>query len=50
MNEVTKLYIVPVVVSTLGLVLKNISRYLEITGFDGLEKLQKACFLGTARI
>ena len=24
--------------------------YLEIIGFDGLEELQKACLLGTARI
>ena len=49
-NEVTKVYIVPVVSGALGMFSKNISRYLEITGFDGLEKLQKACLLGTARI
>ena len=49
-NEETKVYIVPVVIGALGISSKNISRYLEIFGFDGLEKLQKACFLGTARI
>ena len=49
-NEVTKVYIVPVVIGVLGMVSKNISRFLEMIGFDGLEKLQKACLLGTAGI
>ena len=49
-NEVTKVNIVPVVIGALRMVSKNISRYLEIIGFDGLEKLLKACLLGTARI
>ena len=49
-NELTKVYIVTVVICTLGMVSKNITRYLEIIGFGGLEKLQKAFLLGTARI
>ena len=49
-NEVTKVYIVPIVIGALGTVSKNISGYLEIIDFDGLEKFQKACLLGTARI
>ena len=49
-DEVTKIYIFQVVIGVLGLILKNITRYLEIIGFDGLEKLQKVCSLGTARI
>ena len=49
-NYVTKVYIVPVVFSTLGMVSKYISRYLEITGFRGLEKLKKACLLGTTKM
>ena len=49
-NKVTEVYIVPVVIGALEMFLKNISRYLEITEFDRLEKLQKACFLGAARI
>ena len=49
-NQLTKVYIVPVVIGALGMVSKNISRYLEIIGFNGLEKLQKACLLGTPRI
>ena len=48
-NYVTKVYIVPVVFGTLGMVSKYISRYLEITGFHGLEKLKKACLLGTTK-
>ena len=31
------------------MLLENTSRYLEVIGFDGLEKLQKACLLGTGR-
>ena len=38
-NEVTKVYIVPIVIGALGIILKNIGRYLEIIGFDELEKL-----------
>ena len=49
-NEVTKVYIVPVVIGALGMASKNKSRYLQITGFDGLEELQKEFLLGTARI
>ena len=49
-NEVTKVYIVPVVTGALRMVSKNNCRYLGIIGFGGLEKLHKTCFLGTARI
>ena len=49
-NEVTKVYIVLVVIGALGMVSKNIGRYLEIIGFSGLEKLHKTCLLGTAEI
>ena len=49
-NEVTKIYNVPVVICALGIVSKNRSRYLEIIGFSGSEKVQKACFLVTGRI
>ena len=35
-NEVIKVYIVLVVIDALGMVSKNITRYLEIIGFDGL--------------
>ena len=35
-NEVIKVYIVLVVIGALGMVSKNITRYLEIIGFDGL--------------
>lgn len=48
-NGVTKVYIVPIVISALDMVWKNISWYLEIIGFDGLEKLQKVCLLGILR-
>ena len=49
-NEVTKVYTVPVVIGASRMVLKNIGRYLKIIGLGGLEKLQKAILLGTARI
>ena len=49
-NEVTKVYIVLVVTGALGMVSRNISRYLVIIRLDGLEKLQKACLLGVTRI
>ena len=38
-DEVTKIYIVPVVIGVSGMVSKNITRHLEIIGFDWLEKL-----------
>ena len=49
-NEVSKVYIVPIVVGALGMILKNIGKYLEIIGFDGLEKPQKAFLFGRAKI
>ena len=48
-NEVAKVYSVSFVIGALGMVSKNISRYLEIIGFNGLEKLQKIClFVGNS--
>ena len=50
-SEVTKVYIIPIVIGALGTVTKNITKYLENIDFEsGLETLQKACLLGTARI
>ena len=49
-NEVTKVYIVLVVIGALGMVSKNVSQYVKMTGFNGLEKLQRACLLETTRI
>lgn len=49
-NEITKDYIIPVVIDALGMASKNITRYVEIIGFDGLEKLQKSYLLEKARI
>ena len=49
-NEITKDYIIPVVIGALGMVSKNITRYVEIIGFDGLEKRQKSYLLEKARI
>ena len=50
-TEVTKVYIIPNVTGALGIVTKNIVKYLEKIDFKpGLEPLQKACLLGTARI
>ena len=39
-NKVSKFYIVPAVIGSLGMVSQNINRYLEIIEFDGLEKLK----------
>ena len=50
-SEVTKVYIIPIIVGALGTVTKNISKFLEKIEFKpGLEPLQKACLLGSARI
>ena len=46
----TKVYIVPVAIGNLGIVSKNISRYLRIIEFDGYEKFQRACLVGTTKI
>ena len=43
-NKVSQFYIVPAVIGNLGMVSQNISRYLEIIGFDGLEKLKFFCW------
>ena len=49
--EVTKVYIIPIVIGALGTVTKNAAKYLEEIDFkSGLDPLQKACLLGTARI
>ena len=42
-NKVSKFYIVPAVIGSLGMVSRNINRYLEIIEFDGLEKLKFFC-------
>ena len=50
-REITKVYIIPIVIGALGIVAKNVAKYLEKIDFKpGLDPLQKACFLGTARI
>ena len=50
-TEVTKVYIIPIVIGALGIVTKNVAKYLEKINFKpGLDPLQKACLLGTARI
>ena len=50
-TEIIKVYIIPIVIGALGVVTKNVSKYLEKIDFKpGLEPLQKACLLGTARI
>ena len=43
-NKVSKFYIVLAVIGNLGMVSQNISRYLEIIEFDGLEKLKFFCW------
>ena len=49
--EVTKVYIIPIVISALGTVTKNVAKYLEKIDFkSGLDPLQKACLLGTGII
>ena len=49
-NQIATVCFVLVVIGALGMVSKNISKYLEIIGFNGLEKLQKACLFRAARI
>ena len=50
-TEVTKVHIIPVVIGALGIVTKNVAKYLEKIDFKpGLDPLQKASLLGTARI
>eukprot|EP00795_Rhopilema_esculentum_P013890 gene13890-biopygen3805 len=50
-REITKVYIIPIVIGALGIVTKNDAKYLENIDFKpGLDPLQKACLLGTARI
>ena len=50
-TEVNKVYIIPIVIGALGTVTKNVAKYLEKIDFKpGLDPLQKACVLGTARI
>ena len=50
-TEVNKVYIIPIVIGALETVTKNVAKYLEKIDFKpGLDPLQKACVLGTARI
>ena len=49
--EVKKVLIILIVIGALGLVTKNLKSNIEIINFkNGIEPLQKACLLGTARI
>ena len=46
-----KVFIVPIIIGALGSVTKNLGKNLEMINFvKGVEPLQKACLLGTARI
>ena len=50
-REITKVYIIPIVIGALGTVTKNVAKYLEKIDFKpGLDPLQKGSLLGTARI
>ena len=50
-TEVTKVFIIPIVIGALGIVTKNVAKYFEKIDFKpGLDPLQKACLLGTAKI
>ena len=46
-SQVTKVYIVPVVICSLGMVWRNVSRYIEVFGSYRLQKPHKVCLLGT---
>ena len=49
--RVKKVLIIHIIIGALGLVTKNVESNLEIINFkNGIEPLQKACLLGTARI
>ena len=44
-------FIVPIIIGALGSVTKRLGKNLEMINFvKGVELLQKACLLGTARI
>ena len=50
-KEVQKVFIVPIIIGALGSVTKRLGKNLEmINVVKGVEPLQKACLLGTARI
>ena len=50
-NEVNKVIIIPIIIGALGMVTKNLRKYLKVAGVEnGIEQLQKSCLLGTARI
>ena len=50
-KDINTVVIIPVVVGALGMVTNKLKRYLEKIKFNpGIEPLQKACLLGTARI
>ena len=49
--EVQKVFIVPIIIGALGSVTKKLVKNLEMINLvKGVEPLQKACLLGTARI
>ena len=50
-GEVKRVLVIPIVIGALGLMTKNLKSNIEIINFkNGIEPLQKACLLGTARI
>ena len=50
-DEVKKVVILPVVIRVLGVVSKNFKNYIAALDFEpGIQPLQKACLLGTAKI
>ena len=50
-DEVKKIAIIPVVIDVLGVVSKRFKNYIAALEFDpGVQPLQKACLIGTARI
>ena len=50
-TEIKNVYILPIVIGALGIITKNVVKYLQKIDFKpGIEPLQKACLLGTARM
>ena len=50
-TEVQRVFIVPIIIGALGSVTKKLGKNLEMINFvKGVEPLQKACLLGTARM
>ena len=50
-TEIKNVYIKPIVIGALGIITKNVVKYLKKIDFKPvIEPLQKACLLGTARM